>query len=109
MPTDYFARYRVVHSIRMIAVPVCAVRQRAVVPQQDDTFSAKMCSKLNGPLPGVEWPAVLWTEEFHTEPDACPLALCPEFGVGFQRAVVMIPPGKISSVDVLAIWDRHPT
>ena len=89
-------------------MPVCSVHQGAVVAEKNHSLSAEVGSQLNGTLPGIERTAIRWGEKLNAEPGMSSFALGPAFGAGFQRVVVMIPPGEIGSENVLAVWHCPP-
>ena len=100
--------YRIVHRCGMPTVPMGAVRQRAVVPEENDPASAKVGSELNSSLTRVKRSAIGWAENLHTESGTCPLALCPQVCRSANCVAVVIPPVIICGKDMLAFRNRQP-
>lgn len=87
----------------MIAVPVGAACQRAVVAQQNNLRGAKVDRQLNGALPGVKGVIIRCPEQVNAVAQVRPAADRPALSRGFQRAVVFIPPAAVGGKKVLAV------
>jgi len=87
----------------MIAVPVGAACQRAVVAQQNNARSAEVSRQLNGPLPGVKRVIIRCPEQVNAIAQVCPATDRPALSSSFQRAVIFIPPAAVGGKKMIAV------
>lgn len=95
-------------TLRVIAVPVGAAVQRAVVAQQDDPLRTQMGGKLDGTLAGIEGVAVGRAEQVNAIAQARPAADRPALRIRSQCGVMPVPPAAVGSKEIMAFWDKLP-